>query len=219
MRRIEVRYGMDNATDMAGHLEIELDLTELARPGRRPKPLAMEVVRPLRPSDLALLASDAGSKPASLKRLSDRHHGLARLLAKGAGEAEAGAIMGYTPSRVSVLKGDPAFKELLEFYRDRADESFRMTLDQLGGLSADVVIELRERLEDNPEEFTNEELRRLLETTADRSGNGPTRKEEHTVNVNLSDRINNARERLKRERLAAIPDAEVVDVTPSRIEY
>lgn len=186
--------------------DLDLDLPGLARPGRRPKPLAPEIVRELRVSDLALLASDAGTKPLQLKRLSERHHGLARLLAAGTPPGEAAAIMRYDLARVSVLQGDPAFKELVAFYRSRVDEAFDVTAEHMAGLTLDAILELRERLESDPENFTVRDLRELATAMADRTGHGPSSKQEVEVNLNLGERLEEARRRALEARLAAARD-------------
>ena len=208
---------MDGNSDMAPDLGLELELGELALTGRKSVPLRWNVLRPLRASDLALLASGAGRAPVHLKKVRDRHHGLARLLAGGVCESEAAAIMGYTPSRVSVLKQDPAFSELLELYRDKADGVFSNVLDQTAGLALDVVTEIRDRLEEDPESFKAEDLRRLLETTMDRTGHGPSSKVEHHHTHDLAAKINAARERALHARkieAGVIVDAEVVEESP-----
>jgi hypothetical protein len=52
--------------------------------------------------------------------------------------------------------------------------------------------EIQQRLEEEPESFTNEELRKLAETTLDRGGYGPNRSisvESRSVSVNLVEAI------------------------------
>ena len=201
---------MDNADDMAGHLELEVDLPVRGR--RKRKPLVFGVVRELRASDIEMLKAAPAAQP-SIKRLSDRHHGVARLLASGASVSEAAAMSGYTPMRISMLQSDPAFQELLELYREKKDEVFQDTLLHMAGLSLDIVMELRDRLENDPESLSVEDLRRLLETTADRTGHGPSSKQEVNVNVNLAERLDAARRRALDARKGEIIDAEIVEET------
>lgn len=200
---------------------LELDIEELndsvlglVRRGRPKAHITYSVVREIRASDLALIASSESLPAAggSVKRLTDRHHGLARLLASGVAPGEAGAIMGYEGPRVSVLQSDPAFQELVALYRERVDEAFVSTMDQLSGMNRDVILELRERLESDPSKFTNNELRQLLETSLDRTGYGPTHKQETTVTISLSEKLEEARKRAlaARREQAQIIDAEVI---------
>ena len=104
---------------------------------------------------------------------------------------------------VSTLKTDPAFVELLSFYRERVDVSFEDTLSHIGGLAKDAVVELRDRLEEDPETFSNKQLLEILTAMADRSGNGPT-STQVSINTNLASRIDMARQRAKAARLASI---------------
>lgn len=200
---------------------LELDIEELndsvlglVRRGRPSAQLSARVVRPIRVSDLAALAAPMPETGPVVKKLTDRHHGLARLLAAGVPPGEAGAIMNYDNVRVSILQTDPAFQELIALYRERVDEAFVSTMDQLSGMNRDVILELRERLETEPEKFSNEELRRLMETSLDRTGYGPTHKQETTVTISLSEKLESARKRAleARRAQAQIIDAEAVDV-------
>lgn len=198
------------AYDCGMNNDLDLEIAKLAGPGRRPAPLEFAIVRPLRVSDLMLLAVPAAIQPIPIKKLSERHHALARMLAVGVAPFEAAAITGYELSRVSVLQGDPTFCELVSFYREKVDAEFADTMGQLSGLSKDILIELRTRLEDEPEKFKIGELQSLLTATLDRSGYGPTTKQE-TTTINLSGRLDEARRRAQEARRQAI-----IDVTPMR---
>jgi len=153
-------------------MTLQLDIAKLAGPGRRALPLEAEVVRPLNEADLALLATkDAGSTAPPLKKIGDRHHALARLLASGVSEGEAALITGYDISRVSILKNSPAFQELVALYRKEVDTQFSTTLEHMAGLSKDAVVELRDRLEENPERFSVNELTKIISEMYDRTKN------------------------------------------------
>lgn len=178
---------------------------ELHLVGRKAAPLTAEVVRPLRESDLVLLSTERGVQPSHVKRLSDRHHALARCLATGMGSAEACAITGYTPSRMSILKGDPAFEELLAFYRAGKGEAVQDLGDKLLAVARTAADELQDRLEDTPEAFDLASLESLVKTGADRSGYGP-KSTQVNVNVNLGDRLKAARERASAARLLPASD-------------
>lgn len=186
-----------------------MDLTVPIRlSGRAPKPLVSSEVRELRPDDFALLATERGIEPAPLKRLGERHHALARLLAQGVSPGEASIVTGLSSSRISILKGDPTFKELVEFYRERVDEQYLDMHATLAGLSLDAASRLRERLEDDDEDkLTIGQLIEITKLGADRTGFGP--KSESTVNVNigLAEKMQAARERAEARRQA-------IDITP-----
>src|SRR5262245_47529587 len=93
------KYGRD-AVDLGLNLHLG---------GRAAKPVFAQVTRPLREADLALLSSERGIQPVALKRITERHHALARCLATGMSATEASIVTGYSPSRISILKDDPAF--------------------------------------------------------------------------------------------------------------
>jgi len=150
-------------------MTLNLNIDKLAGRGRPAKPLSAEVVRELTEADIALLATDRGVTPAPLQRITDRHHSLARLLAAGTPETEAAFIVGYDISRVSILKQSPAFAELLALYRKEVDAEFATILDHMSGLSRDALIELRSRLEDEPDKFSNRELLAITTDLVDRS--------------------------------------------------
>lgn len=95
-------------------MDLLLDITSRGRP---PRAVRAEIVRALVPADLAMLSIERGIEAPRIKQLRDHHHAIARLVAKGHSGAEIAAITGYGQSRISILKADPAFAELVEFYR------------------------------------------------------------------------------------------------------
>jgi hypothetical protein len=188
---------------------LDLDIAAIQRPGRRPAPLHGSVVRALTPEDLQLLGEARGIEAPPLQRITERHHALARALASGLSEGEAAALVGYDQSRVSILKGTPAFRELLELYRERKDAEFAEMHSMLAGLSKDAALELRARLEENPEQLSVGQLLQTLQLAADRTGFGPTSKQETTIRVDLGARLEAAR---ARARAAQQP---ILDITPN----
>lgn len=176
-------------------------------PGRKPAPLHAVVERELDEADIELLAVSPAPPAPELKRLGERHHALARALASGLSEGEAGALVGYDPSRVSILKASPAFQELLALYRGAKDAQFAEFHGLLAGLATDAALELRSRLEESPEELSAGQLMEMLRIGADRTGYGPSSKQDVTVNVNLAERLEAARQR-------ALAARNMIDVTP-----
>ena len=192
-------------------LDLGVSVEELARAGRRPAAVEEEVVGSISAEELVMLASRGGtvSEAPVLQRVTERHHKLARLLSLGLSEGDAAIATGFSLGRVSVLKASPAFKELLELYRDRVDEEFADFAEQLAGLSKDTILTIRERLEDAPDEFSNSQLLEMLKTTADRTGHGPSQRIENNINISLSEKLEAAR---RRAREAALP--QMRDITP-----
>lgn len=177
---------------------MELDLDIIRTRGRAARPIIATVVRELGAEDLALLFLEKGSEPTALKRLSDRHHALARNLASGMGAGEAGTICGYVASRVSILQTDPAFRELIEFYRrSEVLPQYRDLHQRLSGLALDAAEELADRLETEPEKVSVGQLMEITKMGADRTGFGPqTSQTNLNINVDLAGRLQRARERV-----------------------
>lgn len=147
-----------------------LNIATLAGPGRPVVPVNAEYLRDLTEADIALMAlQPLGSQPPGLKRVTDRHHMLARLLAGGMPEGEAAIVTGYDVSRISILKNSPAFEELLALYRAEAHREFASALEHMGGLARDAILELRDRLEENGERFSNNELIKMATELTDRT--------------------------------------------------
>ena len=166
-------------------------------------------MRELTPADLEEVEAPRDSKPPGLvKRLTNRHHALAQALARGMAPADAGHATGYSPSRVSILQRDPAFRDLVRFYGQKIEAAFAGMHETLAGLSLDAAQVLRDRLEETPEEIGNRDLIDLVKTGADRTGHGPSSKEEKTVTLDLSDRLAAARARVANP---VVMDAEVIE--------
>jgi len=191
------RFGEGKDLSLVADLDFSLHLG-----GRKAQPLGAEVIRELTSSDLGLLKTERGIKPTHIQRITDRHHALARCLATGMGAAEASLVTGYTPSRISVLRGDPAFEELIAFYtgaKGQAVLDYQEKLAIARNMATDILIE---RMEDNPETIDAGLALDVVKVSADRTGHGP-KATTVNVNVNLGDRM-----RAARERAAALPSRE-----------
>lgn len=183
----------------------ELDIAPRSR-GRAPKALEIEHVRDLAAADLSLLASERGVKPQPLAKIRDRHHSLARCLASGMTNTEAGAVTGFCPSRISILLGDPTFKQLVADYAKIEDGLLADFTARATTLSLTVLENLQEKAEIG-ELSTGEEIE-IMKSTADRTGHAPVQKSVNVnVNADLGTRLANARRRLesaKQETLTVV---------------
>jgi hypothetical protein len=187
---------------------MNLPLDIIRTSGRAAQPLDSEFLRPLVPADLELLNEEKGSTPPPLKRIRDRHHSAARLLAAGKAETEVAAITGYDISRISILKNDPAFKELLNFYRENENREYAAMHEQLAGMSLDAAVILREKLEEEPEKLSVGQLLEITKMGADRTGFGPSQKVETNININLANRLEEARKRVRERTFDITPNQE-----------
>lgn len=184
-----------------------MDMDIFRTSGRASKTLLATTVRPLEESDLCLLQEEKGSKAPAIKRISERHHSLARNLASGMAPSEAAVICGYALSRVSILQDDPAFKELLSFYRADVNASYRDLHTRLSGLALDAADELATRMEEEPENFSIGQLMEVTKMGADRTGFGPQSSSTNVnVNVDLASRLEAARTRVAARRALDFKD-------------
>lgn len=149
------------------------DVLELSVGVGRGVATEVSVTRELGVGDLALLRPQGQTQVLKLR---ESHHQIARLLARGLKQVEVSAITGYSANRISILKSNPAFAELVAHYREVEDSHHADLAGQVFALGADVLAELRDRLNDAPETFGNTTLIDFLTRLLDRSGIGPTSK-------------------------------------------
>lgn len=183
--------------------------------GRAAKVVEADFVRPLEMADMELLVDERQTqKPrqlSSLTMLSERHRNLARLLAMGKPDWECAVITGYTQSRISILKSDPAMQNLIKHYSEEKDIVFVQAHEKMAQVASTALDVLQDRLED-PEhvaKMSDGQLIEIVKTAADRSGLGPASKSEVNVNVNIADRLEAARKRAHESRMIEAKAVEV----------
>lgn len=157
--------------------------------GRAKKALVLGEPQELTDDDLMRLSAPRDVEAAPIKKLRERHHALARLLAAGTAPGEAAIMCGYTASRVSILQSDPSFRELVSHYSDLRTERYFDGIQAMAELHIDAVEEIRDRLENEPEEFSIGHLLEVAKFSADRTGKGPSTKTEVDVKIGLADRL------------------------------
>jgi len=191
--------------------DLHFDLPELGLRigGRAKSPLSYSESGPITEADLARLSEPRESHAPAIKKLRERHHALARMLADGMAPAEAAIVCGYSLSRISILQSDPAMMELIAHYRDVRTERYFDGMQAMSELHLDATEELRERLESDPESFTHGQIMELMKLTADRTGKGPSTKTEVDVKIGLADRLQAGYARVQAAR-----EQRMKDVTP-----
>lgn len=168
---------------------LALDLPTAPRAQGRKVEVHLAFRRDLNAGDLAALATGSlGSGAPAVLKLRHSHHALARLIAEGKENVEAAAITGYTPGRVSILKADPAFQELVAYYKNQVEELFIDFHERLRNLGFDSIEELSDRLENDPKSFRNNEIMELVKLASDRTGHGPSARVQHT-HTHFSDEV------------------------------
>lgn len=116
----------------------------------------------LMPGDLEDL-DKVVARPSSIKRIRDHHHFIARLVAKGWRTGDVAREVGYSISRISILKGDPAFRQLVEMYRSNYDQiDFTSYLDvkkKAALLLATTIDHRQDHYEEDPDSISPEQCR------------------------------------------------------------
>lgn len=175
------------------------------RAGRRTTPVRGEISRSLTAEDLMELATP-NENPAQapmLKQIRSSHHELARLLAKGEKQVRISHITGFSQTRISMLKSDPSFQELLAYYEEMETQTFEKArvdvAERLHSLGVDTLEVLHERVREDPDSLDGKTLIGLAELTLDRIGHG----KQSTVDHNVKHSVDEEQLRRIRER----PDA------------
>lgn len=170
----------------------------------------MTYVRDLRESDLSALANGTGAPAQQTRKLRDRHHALARLLAQGMTNTEASLVTGYDISYISVLKADPAVKQLIADYQ-KIDAGLQAEfMDRAAILTMTAMGNLQDLLEDDDNPASLQANLEIFKAGADRIGYGPqTKSTQVNVNVELGSRLAAARARLDRA-VSPVIEGEVV---------
>ncbi len=155
--------------------------------GRRGEAIFVGETRPITADDLHEFAEQERVLPdQTLKSLRATHHTIARLLCDGVSQAEISVIVGVSQSRISILKNDPAFAELLAHYaatKARVQVDMWARLAQLGVSSIEV---LEERVLDNPDLIDSQTLLKIVEAVSDRTG-FPKQTNINVKTTNISD--------------------------------
>lgn len=179
-------------------LEIEIEHMLRDAPAPRGRPIEVEVVGPITAEGLARAEAEREVRENPLQRVSERHHALARAFASGKTAVEAAALAGYSTGRARLLRTDPAFMELVALYSAKAEVEYVDMHRRMAALGSDAAEELHDRLEDDPESFTNAQLLEIVKQTADRTGFGPSSSQTNiNVNMDLAEKLKLARERAR----------------------
>lgn len=143
----------------------------------------------------------------SFDQIRARHHRIAQLLASGLKPVTVARLVGFSPGFVANLQTSPAFQELLAHYAAEVHDQFTDFVQSASEFSQEVLDELRDRLQDNPKQFTVNQLLESMKATADRSGNAPVAKSVNlNVNTDLGTKLAEARKRSLASMLPQLTD-------------
>jgi len=167
-------------------------------------------IRSLERSDLSLLLEKRPK--VQIQSLRDSHHRVARAVASGLSNIDVAAICGISANRVSVLKDDPAFSDLVAHYRGIVTADWVASADSFmevataNMLKAEVM--LSDKLDDAIAEgkpLPTRDLLAISRDAADRFGYGKMQKNLN-VNVDFAAQLEAARRRSSQARVVeAVP--------------
>lgn len=173
-------------TLLSASLPLDIRDSVMARSSAKRVPWHVKFDREIGEEDLILLASvfyEPADPRAPLANIRDPHHTLARLVAQDKPTVEVAAITGYSPARINTLRADPAFRELVAHYAEQERSAEADISQQIKHAALTSLSILQERLETEPDSFSNKELREIANSGLDRIGHGPQSK----VDIRVTD--------------------------------
>lgn len=167
-----------------------MDLSEIIVPdGLQPKPMVTCVVEGLLDEDdlreLALSSANTETSvardddPTDLKKIREKHHSVARMIAGGLNQRMVSQLCGYSETYLSVLLNNPAMQELIELYRIQAGAGQKIITEKLLTVGLKALEELDQAIETG--QLTKQELIQTAKLGLDRAGRGP-QSTQHVVN-------------------------------------
>jgi DNA-binding CsgD family transcriptional regulator len=183
--------------------------------GRKPVESLPEItnIRPVERADLAHLT--VRREPTTIQTLRDNHHRIARAVASGMSGAEIAATCGVSINRVSMLKSDPAFADLVAHYRavitsEWAQADTVIEFMRTNALKAQAMISDKlDDASDKGEFLPTRDLLGIAELGLDRTGYGKVNKNLN-INVDFAAKLEAAR-----TRSARAPAARTIEATPA----
>lgn len=172
-------------------------------------------IRVLKRADLAVLAIPRPTN--TLAQLRDNHHRIARSIAAGLSNVQTAEICGVSINRISVLKGDPAFAELIAHYRGVITAEYAVAADPVidflrtNALKAAAMLSDKLDAAADADEFLpTRDLLGIAELGFDRTGYGKVNKNVN-INVDFAAQLEAAR-----KRSASAREPRQVEATSSR---
>jgi hypothetical protein len=156
-------------------------------------------IRAIERADLAHLS--AKRPPNQLQSLTDNHHRIARALASGMSVTDAATTCGMSINRISVLRSDPAFADLIAHYRaiitaEWAEEDTVIQFLRGNAVKAQAMIaDKLDKAADEGEFLPTRDLLGIAELGLDRTGYGKVNKNLN-VNIDFAAKLDAARSRL-----------------------
>lgn len=129
--------------------------------------------------DLPRLSEHRGVGNNSLRRVRQVHHKIARLMAAGAANVEIAAVVGMHQARISILRNDPAFCELLAYYEEHEEARWEDVREKAAELGSTAVEILQERLLEEPDKVKTNDLLSIMNQGLEFGGKKPAARSEN----------------------------------------
>lgn len=110
--------------------------------------------------------------PADLKKIREKHHHVARLIADGLSQRLVSQICGYSEEYISILLNNPSMIELVELYRIQNGKATQVIVEKMKTVGLKALEQLDEKLD--TKDLNNQELLAAAKLGLDRAGHGPT---------------------------------------------
>lgn len=158
-----------------------MDLASLVVPEGlqlRPQMTTCTIEGQLEEEDLRELIMSTGDvtpeedNPADLKKIREKHHHVARLVADGLQQRMVASITGYQESYISILLNNPSMIELVELYRIRNGKAVEIATEKLRTVGLKALEKLDAKIEND--DLSNLELIATSKLGLDRGGLGPS---------------------------------------------
>lgn len=148
----------------------------------QPKKPPVDDVGELDWTDLDALTEDRDDNHPRVHNVRAIHHKTAQMLAAGCSNHAVSAATGLSYNYVSLLKNDPAFSELLEHYRHQEEEIWWSVREKAAMIGLTATEEIQNRLTHNPDDFSLQQLLKVMQSGLDYGGHAPPQRSEN-VNV------------------------------------
>lgn len=154
--------------------------------------------------------------PSDLKKIREKHHSVARMIAGGLSQRMVSQLVKYSESYLSVLLNNPSMQELVELYRMQHGASQQIITEKLKTVGLKAIEKLEEKIDEGG--LNNQELLSAAKLGLDRAGHGPQSKshvvhEEHIFDHAEIARRNEAARQRSAQRI--VPAQEVRAALPA----
>jgi hypothetical protein len=141
--------------------------------------------------DTPLVPGDEVEDPSDLKRVKEKHHSVARMIAGGLTQRMVAQLCGYQESYLSILLNNPAMQELIELYSIQNGGGAALITEKLRTVGLKALEKLEEKVDGG--QMNANELIQASKLGLDRGGHGPSSTQHNISETHLFDHTELAR--------------------------